>query len=201
MKEEFKIMSANCVVPYNTKRFFRNPIYTRLFSDSNGRKYGFNDRNYFNQVYQYGLTNGLNARQPFFRVGGEATTTTGPTLSPQRAPSGISVEVQDAVPNEQKGVPPASNIKNVPFQPPSHVFIEGMQVGLEIVCEEMVNDWWRIIGKAWYYAQLYRLERGYEIFPKEEKVLRIHGVTEYDENIRRENGEYAEKWRGRAGTL
>jgi hypothetical protein len=31
----------------------------------------------------------------------------------------------------------------------------------------MVYDWWRIIGKAWYYAQLYRLERGYEIFPED----------------------------------
>jgi hypothetical protein len=61
----------------------------------------------------------------------------------------------------------------------------------------MGNDWWRIVGKAWYYAQLYRLERGYEIFPEEKKVLRVHGVTSYDENIRRENGEYAEKWRDR----
>jgi hypothetical protein len=58
----------------------------------------------------------------------------------------------------------------------------------------MGNNWWRIIGKGWYYA-------GYEIFPKEEKILRVYGVTEYDENIRREKGEYAEKWRDRGNTL
>jgi hypothetical protein len=58
-----------------------------------------------------------------------------------------------------------------------------------------------MIGKAWYYAQLYRLERSYEIFPKEEKILRVRGVTEYDENIRRKNGEYAEKWCDRGNTI
>jgi hypothetical protein len=52
-----------------------------------------------------------------------------------------------------------ADIKNVPFCLPGYVFVEGKHVGLEIVCEEMVNDWWRIIGEAWYYVQLYRLER------------------------------------------
>jgi hypothetical protein len=48
MKEEFKIVRANGVVPYNNKRFFRNPTYTRSFSDFSGRKYGFNDRSFYN---------------------------------------------------------------------------------------------------------------------------------------------------------
>jgi hypothetical protein len=87
MKEEFKIARVNGVVFYNTKRFFKNPTYSRSFSDSNGRRYGLNDRSLYNQAYQSGFANGLNAKQPFFRVGGEATTTTGPTLSPKELPA------------------------------------------------------------------------------------------------------------------
>jgi hypothetical protein len=90
MKEEFKIVRANGVVHYNTKRFFRNPTYARSFSDSNGRRYGINDRSFYNQAYQSGLENGLNARRLFFRVRGEATTT-GPTLSTKRVPARIPV--------------------------------------------------------------------------------------------------------------
>jgi hypothetical protein len=92
-------------------------------------------------------------------------------LYPQRAPARIPVEEQDVVSKEREGVPLEADIKNVPFCLPRYVFVEGKHVWLEIVCEEMGNDWWRIIGKAWYYAQLYRLERYYEIFPKEEKIL------------------------------
>jgi hypothetical protein len=66
LKEEFKIVRANGVVPYNTKRFFRNPTYARSFSDSNGLYYGFNDRS--NQAYQSGFSNGLHVKQPFFWV-------------------------------------------------------------------------------------------------------------------------------------
>jgi hypothetical protein len=43
MKEEFKIARANGVVFCSTKRFFRNQISARSFSDSNGRRCGFND--------------------------------------------------------------------------------------------------------------------------------------------------------------
>jgi hypothetical protein len=99
MKEEFKIARANGVIPYSNRRFFKNPTYKRSFSDSNGRRYGLNDGSLYNHSYQSGFANGMNAKQPFILVGGEATTT-GPTLSPQRAPSGISIEVQDAVPKE-----------------------------------------------------------------------------------------------------
>jgi hypothetical protein len=45
--------------------------------------------------------------------------------------------VQDAVPKEREGVPPAADIKNVPFRPPGYVFVKGRQVGIEIVFEEM----------------------------------------------------------------
>jgi hypothetical protein len=45
---------------------------------------------------------------------------------------------------------PEGDIKNVSCRPPWRVYVEGRQVGFEIVCEEMVNDWWRIIGKTWY---------------------------------------------------
>jgi hypothetical protein len=65
IKEEFKIVCANGVVPYNTKRFFRNPTYARSFSDSSGRKSSFNDRNFYNQAYQSGFANGMNQATVF----------------------------------------------------------------------------------------------------------------------------------------
>jgi hypothetical protein len=185
VKEEFKIARSN-VVPYSSKRFFKNPIYARSFSNFNGRAYDPDDRGLVSQAFQRGFANGLNAKQPFFRVWGEATNT-GPTLSPQRAPSGISITLQDAVPEVPEDLSLEGDIKDLSCGPPCCVYVEGRQIGFEIVCQEMVYDWWHIIGKAWYYAQLYRLERGYEIFPEEKKVLRVHGVTSYDENIRREN--------------
>jgi hypothetical protein len=59
MKEEFKIARTNGVVFCSTKRFFRNPTSARSFSDSNGRRYGFNDRSFYNQAYQSGMANPL----------------------------------------------------------------------------------------------------------------------------------------------
>jgi hypothetical protein len=47
----------------------------------------------------------------------------------------------------------------------------------------MVYDWYGIISKSWYYAQLYRLEHSYEVFLGEEKILLVHSATEYDEYI------------------
>jgi hypothetical protein len=65
--------------------------------------------------------------------------------------------MQDAVQKEPKDVSLEGDFENVPCWPPFRVYVEGSQTGIDIVCEEMVYDWWRIIGKAWYYVQLYRL--------------------------------------------
>jgi hypothetical protein len=51
MKEEFKIVRANGVVPYSSKRFFKNPTYARSFSLSSGHTYGHDDGGLVSQAF------------------------------------------------------------------------------------------------------------------------------------------------------